>query len=229
MKYILISILMLSGLLMPARATQQDQQTLPPPPLEEETIEVLPGVEALERVKDYMRTTTSLQADFAQRTEDGTISTGQLYMQRPGKIRFDYADDIPFLVVSNGTTLNFIDYEIGQVTKWPVADTPLRALLDRELDLVGLGASINVIDAGGKDVIALSAVDQRNPDSGAITLFFADNVDTGVLDLISWTVKDAKGALTYVELSNQHKNPALSDDLWQFEDPRGSARRRRAR
>ncbi|GHF15380.1 hypothetical protein GCM10017044_06910 [Kordiimonas sediminis] len=215
----------------PAPATLDPSADLPP--LEEQTLAENPRFAALKKIQDYMAETQRLKADFIQRSPNGNIVEGTLYLAKPGRIRFEYAEDVPFLVVSDGEVLNFIDYEIGQVTKWPVSDTPLRALLNTRLDLTGLGASVDILSAGEKDVISLSAVDDKHPDRGAITLYFKDHSLSGVkdeaLELISWTVKDAQGGLTYVELSNQITDPDLDPALWTFKDPRGASKRRRMR
>lgn len=216
------------ALTLPAAAQQTAEDELPP--LEEK---VLPGdrnLQALGDIQDYMKAVTSLQAKFRQHSPNGTVAEGTLYLERPGYIRFDYTDDTPFLVVADGKTLNFVDYEIGQVSKWPVKDTPLRALLGNSVDLAALGAHIELEPAGAAGVIALTAQDNDRPELGTITLYFRKLDDTkGGLMLNSWAVVDAEDRVTYVELSDQQVNVKLEDKLWEFEDPRGLAKRRRTR
>lgn len=223
---VMFSVLL--ALSLPAFA--QDKQEDELPPVEEK---VLPGdqnLRALGDIQDYMKAVTSLQAKFRQHSPNGAIAEGTLYLERPGYIRFDYTDDTPFLVVADGKTLNFVDYEIGQVSKWPVKDTPLRALLGNSVDLAALGAHIELEPAGAKGVIALTAQDNDRPELGAITLYFRKvNDKKGGLLLNSWAVVDAEDRVTYVELTDQQVNVALADTLWEFEDPRGLAKRRRTR
>jgi len=200
------------------------------PPLEEQVIEENTSLKALRSVQTYMETVMSLEADFVQRAPNGNVAHGTLYMARPGKIRFDYEEDIPFLIVADGKTLNFIDYEIGQITKWPVKDTPLRALLGNSTDLASINAHIEYEPSGIEGLIALSARDVDKPELGEITVYFeeASNLSGG-LRLLSWVVLDAKGEITSVELSRQETNIELPETKWDFEDPRASAKRRRAR
>jgi outer membrane lipoprotein-sorting protein len=217
----------------PAQA--QDAAEAPPgadalPPLEEQSVAEDPSLKALRQVQTYMEEVTSLQADFMQRAPNGNVAHGKLYLERPGMVRFDYTDETPFLIVADGQTLNFVDYEIGQVSKWPIAKTPLRALLGGSVDLAGLQARIEVEPAGIPGVLALHARDAENPEQGEITLYFhQDSSAPSGLRLASWTVVDAKGEMTYVELSAQTVNTELADALWTFEDPRGLAKRRRTR
>ena len=200
------------------------------PAVEEQAIAEDNSLKALRQIQTYMEDVTSLKADFRQHAPGGNLATGTLYLERPGHIRFDYSDDTPFLIVADGKSLNFIDYEIGQVTKWPVKDTPLRALLGGALDLASLGARIDIEPAGAKGVVALAARDGDHPELGEITLYFRqqDGFDAG-LTLLSWSVVDAQDQMTYVELSDTETNVVLDDTLWTFEDPRGLTKRRRVR
>lgn len=205
-------------------------QEEPLPPLEEQAVEEDVSLKALRQIQIYMDTVTSLKADFRQHAPNGNVAVGTLYLERPGNVRFDYSDETPFLIVADGKTLNFVDYEIGQVTKWPVKKTPLRALLGGSVDLASLQAHIET-DARGLDgLTTLTARDPENPEQGQISLFFMADADmpTG-LRMFGWEVLDAKGEVTQVELSNQQVNITLEDDLWSFDDPRGLDKRRRTR
>lgn len=217
--------LVMMGLLAPAVVAQDEL-----PPLEEQTVTEDNSLKALRQVQTYMDEVESLTASFRQHAPNGTVATGTLYLERPGRIRFDYVDETPFLVVADGKTLNFIDYEIGQVTKWPVKETPLRALLGNSIDLGSLGANIELEPAGATGVIALMAQDSERPELGTITLYFRQTDGfAGDIMLTSWAVVDAEDRVTFVELSGQDQNVSLDDKLWEFEDPRGLAKRRRIR
>lgn len=226
MRHILSVCLMGMASLAGSALAQEDAL----PPLEEQVVEENLSFKALRSVQAYMEKVQSLEADFVQRAPNGNVAKGTLYMARPGKVRFDYKDDIPFLVVADGKTLNFIDYEIGQITKWPVKDTPLRALLGSSTDLASINAHIEPEPSGLKGLIALSARDADKPELGEITVYFEEAPDlAGGLKLLSWVVVDAKGEATIVELSRQSANIDLAENLWEFEDPRGISKRRRPR
>ncbi len=210
---------------MPASAVFAEEAALPP--VEEQSVAENNSLKALAQVQHYMDTVQNLKADFIQSSPDGTLTQGTLYMARPGHVRFDYTDDTPFLVVADGKTLNFVDYEVGQVSRWPVKDTPLRALLGKSTDLASVAANIQLAPAGIEDLIALSAHDVDQPEMGEITIYFKKSATKGdALTLQSWAVKDAQGAITFVELSNPEENLTLDENLWKFKDPRGLSRRR---
>ena len=203
---------------------------LPLPPLEEQNISEDTSLKALGQIQTYFDTVKSLAAKFYQRAPDGGVTSGNLSMARPGRIRFDYQGEVPFLVVADGKTLSFVDYEIGQVTRWPVNDTPLRALLGGSTDLASIGANIEIAPGGVAGLLALHATDVERPELGRITVYFEETPDADQqLRLLSWAVIDAQGQLTTVELSDEQVNIELAEKLWEFDDPRGLAKRRRPR
>ena len=223
-----------AGVLSAGAALAQDQDIAPLP---QETIEAAPVVLAYNKVQTYLAGLTSFKAKFRQENPGGNVAQGTLYMARPGRIRFDYtgftegaSDDggtVPFLVVGNGETIDFIDYEIGQVTKWPIDDTPLGILIGKKTDLAALGAQIQMRPGGMEGYIALRASDPEKPEMGLITVFFRE-VDEGV-ELASWLVEDAQNRITVVEIIDPQHNLELSKSLWQYKDPRGLAKRRTRR
>lgn len=227
----LSKFLTLSGALLWGALGLHAQDTPAPlPPLEEQTISEDMSLKALRLVQTYMDTVQSLEATFYQRAPDGGVASGKLSMARPGRVRFDYEDDVPFLVVADGKTLNFVDYEIGQVTRWPVKDTPLRALLGASTDLASIGANIEMAPFGNEGLVALHATDVDRPEMGQITVYFEEVPEEAEkLRLVSWVVTDAQGQITTVELADAQVNADLNADLWDFEDPRGLAKRRRTR
>lgn len=204
------------------------------PPLEEQVVEEQASLKALKLVQDYMTNVTSLKASFLQRAPGNKLSRGTLYMERPGRIRFDFKDDIPFLVVADGKSINFVDYEIGQVQKWPVKDTPMLAIIGEGFDLASVNAHIELEPGGIANLLSLAASDPDRPELGQVTVYFEQTAaitpaeDAG-LNLLSWVVLDATGKATTVEIYDQEINPDLAASLWTFKDPRGLSKRRRTR
>ena len=178
----------------------------------------------LRRVEEYLNGIKSLEAGFIQRGPDGGVAEGTLSLERPGKLRFDYEEDIPLLLVSDGTTLTFVDYEVKQVTRWPIMDTPLGILVAREIDLSGDMIVSTAQEEGG--LLRVTIKDPKRKGEGYISLIFEQNP----LILRAWDAIDAQGLVTRVTLVNAETNVALSNALFTFKDPRAlpfSGRRRR--
>ena len=84
----------------------------------------------LNQVNAYIRAVTTLTADFSQTDRNGQVLTGKLTLKQPGKIRFQYEKGVPLLIVGDGKALTLIDYEVRQVQRWPIGNSPLAALID---------------------------------------------------------------------------------------------------
>ena len=151
------------------------QDLAPMPEAEEIVLDALPMDVAFSKVENYFNVVTSLKARFRQLNPNGTIARGNMLLSRPGKIRFDYEDDYPFLIVSDGRTLNLVDFEIGKVSKWPVSDTPLKMLLGSGVDLAEFGARVEENPGGAQGLIAVTASNPKKREQGEITLYFLDS------------------------------------------------------
>src|SRR3546814_621797 len=88
----------------------------------------------LAAVSAHLKAMKTMTADFAQTAQNGKTLTGKLTLARPGKIRFQYQPGVPLLVVSDGRSLSMIDYQVAQVSRWPIKSTPLGVLLDPDRD-----------------------------------------------------------------------------------------------
>lgn len=171
----------------------------------------------LARIEERLNDIKSMTADFIQRAPDGSVSEGKLFLQRPGKIRFEYGEDVPFLMVSNGTMISFIDYEVKQVTRWPISKTPLGILVEKNIHFDDRLEIPEIIRFAG--LIKVPVIDPKRKDQGHITLIFEESS----LELKAWEVLDAQGYLTRVALVNPVYNVAIDKKKFTFKDPRGKS------
>jgi outer membrane lipoprotein-sorting protein len=168
----------------------------------------------LAAVQAYLKNITSLRARFSQIAPNRQVSSGTMSLQKPGKLRFEYAPPSPILVVSDGTVITLIDYELKQVTRWPINDTPLKPLVRSDFifgqDVEVLGMRRNA------QWINVAITDPKKRDEGSMLLTFARNP----LKLTEWEVIDERGASTIVALDDLQTNVKLESSLWQWKDPR---------
>jgi outer membrane lipoprotein-sorting protein len=177
----------------------------------------------LDRVVGALRAISTMRADFTQTDRQGNTLRGTMTLKRPGKIRFDYGKNADFLVVSNGKSLYMVDYEVRQVERWPIGNSPLGALFDPQKDVKRFG---KLVPTGNKDVYSVEVRDPKKPEFGMITLIFVKNAAApGGLQLTHWVALDAQNNRTRVALSNQRYGVAVADSTFTFTDPRRSARR----
>lgn len=174
----------------------------------------------LENIRVYLNNIKNLSAEFSQQGADGRVARGTLHLERPGKIRFEYDGDIPLLIVSDGNILNLIDYDIGQITKWPVSDTPLALLLAEDVQFNAQTSLTNRVNEQGIEFIAITSSNPKNPTQGSLTLIFT-KPNISEYELRAWQIIDAQGKLTTVNIGNLSTNEGLDGNLWTFVDPRG--------
>jgi len=167
-----------------------------------------------------LKGTTSLAADFVQQGADGRTLAGKLWLARPGKVRFQY-DSAPMLLVADGRTLAFVDYEVKQVSRWPVRKTPLQILLAAEPDLAPLAR----ITRDSPDLVEVQARDPKRPEFGTLAIRFTRSAAApGGLALAGWTALDAQGGRSEVRLANIRYGASMAGVSWGFADPRKPAR-----
>lgn len=178
----------------------------------------------LSLVAAHLRSVTTMTADFVQTDRMGKSLSGALTLKRPGKIRFQYGSGYPVLIVGDGKALNFIDYSVKQVSRWPIGNSPLAVLLDPARDLRGIA---RIVPGGDSRLVIAEARDPKRPEFGTLTLAFArDPVSPGGLRLQGWVALDAQGNRTTVRLSNQRFNLPVSDQAFTWRDPRPIGPRR---
>lgn len=171
-------------------------------------------------VKRWLRETTSLKADFVQQGVDGSIVRGTFTMQQPGQMRFDYEPSVEMLIVADGKSVYFIDYEVRQLSRYPLKETPLAPLLKLdELNTLDLQA-IEVRDGPMAGTLAVTSKDPKHREYGVLTMMFERVSPEGKLALRGWSVLDAQGNLTQITLQSTQENVQIAKNAFKFKDPR---------
>lgn len=177
----------------------------------------------LDRAVEALRGISTMRADFVQTDRNGQAVGGVMTLKRPGKIRFEYEKGVPLLVVSNGKSMYMIDYEVNQVQRWPIRNSPLGALLDPNRDVKKYG---RLIPTAHDDVVSIEVRDPKRPEFGVITLIFARDASApGGLRLTHWVALDSQNHRTTVRLRNHRYGMAVADSAFSFRDPRRTSRR----
>ncbi len=179
----------------------------------------------LERAVTALRSITTMKADFTQTDRNGQTISGELTLKNPGRIRFEYGDDANMLVVANGNSLTLIDYDVQQVERWPIKNSPLGALLDPDRDVLRFGT---LIPSSNRNVTAIEVADPERPEYGRIRLIFVNRAGApGGMELASWVALDSQNTRTTIRLANHRYGMAVANSTFNFRDPRRSTRRPR--
>jgi len=174
----------------------------------------------LKRVQEYLNGIKTLQSRFQQFAQDGGVSSGTIYLQRPGKMRIVYDDPVPILIVCTADTVYYYDKRLDQLSQIGVKDTPAWFLLRPEIKLTGDVTVTAMQRAPGALRIAMTETKQA--DLGSLTLVLSDKP----LELRQWTVVDAQQKPITVTLDDPHYGVQLSPLLFQWTDQRTAPRPR---
>jgi outer membrane lipoprotein-sorting protein len=153
-----------------------------------------------------------LQGRFRQLSPDGSVSSGAFYLQRPGKLRFEYDPPATLLIVANANTLTMRDRELRTTDRTTVDSTPLNLILRQNIDLAHDARVTRVARDGAG--LEITARDRSGRTDGEITL----RLEGPDLGLRSWDVVDATGARTRVWLSDVSSPASLDRRLFRVED-----------
>lgn len=174
------------------------------------------GVEqvlAVERINAYFNSITNLQGSFEQLDSNNKRTSGRFYVQRPGKLRFDYAPPSALRIVADGHFLAIEDSDLKTVEKYPLTSTPFRLLLKESVDLSRDARIIGVEAEEGTLAIALE--DKSGDASGQIKLSFHTEPE---LQLKQWIITDAQGLTTRVEISDVVTGRKVAIDFFSSKD-----------
>ena len=149
---------------------------------------------------------------FEQYSPDGSFSTGQFAMSRPGKVRFDYDDPVPLVLVSDGTTVALQDSELETTDRIPLASTPLSLLLSDKLDFEKEAEVIDVRRTGDRTNITVR--DKTGETEGTLTGALAGASNS----LEGWRTVDANGGSTSVRLKDVETGAKLNPRLFRLPD-----------
>jgi len=166
------------------------------------------------RIEGNLNGLTTLKAHFMQVAGDGGISQGTAWLERPGRMRFQYDPPAPFLLIAAHGVLTFHDSALQQTTNIGLGRTPLGILLAEHVDLSGRGVTVTAIQRLPGQ-IQLTLVRADSPGDGSLTLIFADPP----LTLRQWTVVDAQRRETHVTLYNVQLGGSFDPQLFEQISP----------
>ncbi|MEO0413302.1 MAG: outer membrane lipoprotein carrier protein LolA [Pseudomonadota bacterium] len=209
----LIMFAIVAGLFLGAGVSQMVRAQVDAAPIN------APEAPAAADVRAWLKSTRSLNADFTQQGADGQFVRGTLSLQQPGRLRFEYEPSVEMLIVAREGTIYFIDYEVNQLSRYPIKETPLAPLLNPDvIDTVPLRVT-EVVNANGDARIYVTSEDPKHREYGTLTMVFERTGPKGV-SLRSWSVLDGQGNLTQITLSNVRENVEIAQAAFKFRDPR---------
>lgn len=215
----------LAGLLVNAPApVLTNAQVATPAPAEQTIAAEAPAfseTEAIAKANVSLNAIDTAKGRFTQLDGNNNFSKGEFYLNRPGRMRFEYDDPVPLMIVSDGTTVAFEDRDLETVERVPLVSTPLNLILRRNTDLAAHADILSVEQKAG--MVAIRISDKSGEAEGELELFF-DPVD---YQLKQWETTDLTGAVTTVQLIDVELGVSVSPRLFRLDDPEDEDDRRR--
>ena len=162
----------------------------------------------LDRISAYLNGIRTLRSEFVQIGPEGGADQGELYIEKPGRIRFAFRPPNPMTIVATGGAIYVKNARLNTVDKYDLSDTPLGLLLNDKVDLAHNKAVLGIRQQDGMLIVQARTSTNRNNTN--ITLIFA----AANLELRQWTVKDNQGGVTTVALQNPQIGASLEPALF---------------
>ena len=170
----------------------------------------------VDRLSAYLSSIQTLVGDFVQVGPDGTRTRGQFYIQKPGRVRFDYQEPSPIDIIADGQSVAIRDRKLATQDIYPLSQTPLRFLLSQRIDLL---RDTNIVGVYADDTFATVVIEETQPLVGTNRLMLM--FDAKDLQLKQWVITDPQGFDTTVAVYNldtgKRPNPNLFRINYEFQ------------
>lgn len=165
----------------------------------------------LMRVQKHLNSSKTVRARFLQISSNGEYAEGEIYIQRPGRLRLIYDDPNPLMVVADGKHISFVDRNINTATTLYLSMTPAELMLRESIGFFGKDVIVTSVNQT-PGAIRVGLINAKEPDAGSIELIFSDQP----VELRKWTVIDAQGIKTTVSLLGPTFDVPLDPELFKW-------------
>ena len=164
------------------------------------------------KVSTYLSSLQTLVGNFIQVGPDGSKTKGDFYIQKPGKVRFEYDPPTPIEIIADGSSLAVRDRKLATQDIYPLSQTPLRFLLSDRIDLL---KDTNVVSVTADDVFISVTIEEKQALIGTSRLMLMVGAKDGQLK--QWTVTDPQGYDTTVALYNLDLGKKLDPAMFKID------------
>ena len=164
---------------------------------------------SLNALSSYLDGLRNVEAKFTQINADGSLSTGALYIKRPGRIRFEYDPPNDALVLASQGQLAVFDPNGNDVPEsYPLSKTPLSLILADNINL-SRESMVRGHQFDGTST-TLTVQDPEHPERGLIALVFTGPTP----QLRQWVIEGQNGEQTVIVLNDVATDMPLNENLF---------------
>ena len=165
----------------------------------------------ISKIENYLNSITTFKSNFLQTASTGERSGGVLFLDRPGKMRVQYDEPSPILLVSDGSYVIYVEKNLEQISHFPIAQTPLRVLIEKDVDLQ---AWYKIKDIKrGPGTLRLTLIMKDDLSLGSVQLLFSDRP----MQLRQWTIRDQQGIEVRVSLMDMQRGARFDPKLFEVD------------
>jgi outer membrane lipoprotein-sorting protein len=164
------------------------------------------------KVSSYLSSLQTLVGNFVQVGPDGSKTKGDFYIQKPGKVRFEYEPPSPIAIIADGSSLAVRDRKLATQDIYPLSQTPLRYLLSDRIDLL---KDTNVVSVTADDIFISITIEEKQALIGTSRLMLMVGAKDGQLK--QWTVTDPQGYDTTVAVYNLDSSKKVDPNLFKID------------
>lgn len=164
------------------------------------------------KVSSYLSSLQTLVGNFVQVGPDGSKTKGEFYIQKPGKVRFEYDAPSPIAIIADGSSLAVRDTKLATQDIYPLSQTPLRFLLSDRIDLL---KDTNVVNVSADDIYISVTIEEKQALIGTSRLMLMVGVKDGQLK--QWTVTDPQGYDTTIAVYNLDSSKKVDPGLFKID------------
>lgn len=170
------------------------------------------GAEELARIDTYLNAMREAGGRFVQFNSDGSRSEGELWIRKPGLMRFEYDAPHSHVVISDGVWVAVVDRRSNDdANRVPLSRTPLNLILRDNIDLLRTGAVQRIRKSGAETRLIM--IDPDEPDSGTLEMVFTENP----LSLSRWITTNPQGQRTEIQLTDLQEGVSIPRGMFSIE------------
>lgn len=169
-------------------------------------------ISSIEKIINYLSNVKSFSSDFTQINANGDINLGVIYMEKPGKLRIEYKDPNPNLIISDNRKLAHINKKVPYINIYKISELPIKMLISEDF----LIEDYEILDYQSLDsIIEIELREMKNKGNESLRLIFEEKP----LILKKWIIKDQSGLKTEIFLKNLSLNIDINQKIFQIIDP----------
>lgn len=166
-------------------------------------------------VQAYLQNLRTLRAKFVQTAPDGTQTSGDFQLKRPGRMRFDYADPVTDFIVADGRFIYYYDGQMRETANAPISHSLADFFLREKISLSG---DIKVTDVRTQNgLLMVTLVQAKDAGAGSLTIGLTQSPR---MQLKMWLIRDPQGSVTQVELFEIAEGISLDNKTFHYYDPK---------